>query len=229
MFLIFYFFSTTIGANIAILPLEKEYINKYYFLYYSLIKNPNSTIKLFEKVDKIVVLMGGIRQNGELEESSFSRIITALLIYQNIKKYYNKETTIIILGGNIKSNSTSSEEAKILLEKLGNIKIIAEKDSQDTFQNIRNLKNLIKFNENLVVITSAFHIKRTKIAFYHTFSQNFVNNNVIFLPCDFKFTHKIDKYDLLPSTKNMEISNIALKEIVGILYYKLYYKIKADN
>ncbi|MCX7758183.1 MAG: YdcF family protein [bacterium] len=225
--MIVYFFSTDIGSNLAIAFLEKDYL-QFYFLYYSTINNPENVIDLYKSADKIIVLGGGIKNNQELSEESLARTLTAIIIHTNLKKYYNITPEIIILGGSLYSNNPSSKYMKMLIENIEPAKIIAETNSLDTHQNVKNLKKLLKPSDKIIVITSAFHMKRTKISFYNNFSEDFIQNNITFIPCNFKykFYEDINLYTLLPNFENLETTNIALTEIIGILYYNLYYKIK---
>ncbi|MEN3015091.1 MAG: YdcF family protein [bacterium] len=186
---------------------------------------------MFKEINKIVVLTGGIKANGELSEDSLSRLLTALLIYQAIKKYSNKEPEILILGKSIQYNTNIAKYMKLLVTSiqpkyLKDVNIFTENESLDTYQNVKNLKNFVNSNDKIAIVTSAFHITRTKISIKNTFDKNFVQNNIIFVPCNYRYQYKISKYDFLPSIKNLETTNIALSEFVGIVYYKIYYSIK---
>ncbi|MCS7243179.1 MAG: YdcF family protein [Candidatus Calescibacterium sp.] len=224
--LIFYFFSTDIGSNSAIAFIEKDYLHLY-FLYYSTINNPENVIDLYKNANKIIVLGGGIKNNRELSGESLARTLTAIIIHTNLRKYYNITPEIIILGGNLYNNNPSSKYMKMLIENIEPAKIIAETNSLDTHQNVKNLKKLLTPSDKIIVITSAFHMKRTKISFYNNFPKEFIENNITFIPCNFryKFYEKMNLYTFLPNLENLETTNIALNETIGILYYNLYYKI----
>ncbi len=229
--LITYFFSTTLGSNLIIYQLEKDYLNQYFF-YKTLFESPENIIKLYQKVDKIVILAGGVNENFELAEESLQRTITALLIYKNLQKFYNKSTQIIILGGNLEDSKTPTSTAiKLLLTNIidySNVKITEDKLSLDTYQNIENLKKILinNKNEKILIISSAFHLKRVKLIIDNTFENQETKDSFLLVACNFKYKYKLTIYDFLPSTENLKNSNIALREIFGIIYYSIYYKIK---
>lgn len=224
-----YFFSTPIGSNIAILPLEKDYLH-HYFLYYSIVNNPESVISMYRETDKIVILGGGTKENKELGEESLSRTIVAALVYINLKRYYNKTPEIIILGGNLKNqNNPTSVNMKSLIRSIDhNAKIILETESQDTYQNIKKLKGFLKLTDKAIIITSAFHMKRTEKILIHAFGKEFVQNSLTFIPVNFRYEYitTLTPYLFLPDMENIETTNIAFCEIVGSLYYALFYEYK---
>lgn len=228
LFIITYFFSTPIGSNVAIYPLEKDYLNQY-FLYYSLITNPEKTITMYKDVDKIIVLAGGINDNKELSKDSMSRIITAIIIYKSLKETYNKTPEIIILGGDINKDNQTAKQMKLLIEKFEKAKIREDIDSLDTYQNVLNLKKIINEKDKILVVTSAFHMKRAKITFYNIFNEKFVKYNVIFVPCSFRYKLYLNVYDLIPSFTYFSITNLAIREMIGILYYRIYLKINKNK
>lgn len=228
LIIITYFFSTPIGSNIAIYPLEKDYLNQY-FLYYSLINNPEKTITMYQNIDKIIVLAGGINDNKELSEDSMSRIITAIIIYKSMREIYNKTPEIIILGGDINKDNQTAKQMKLLIEKFEKAKILEDNESLDTYQNVLNLKKIIKKNDKILVITSAFHMKRTKITFYNIFDEEFIKYNVIFVPCCFRYKLYFNIYDLIPSFNHLSITNLSIREMIGILYYRIYLKINKNQ
>ncbi|MFN4220261.1 MAG: YdcF family protein [bacterium] len=222
-----YFLATDFGSSKLAYLIEKNYLNQYFF-YHSLTTNPKDIIILYKDIDYIVILSGGVNNNGELKEGSLQRTITALLVYKNIKKFYNKSPEIIILGGNIDKKNPTSIEIKKLIENLEiNPKITYETESLDTFQNIKKLKEIkSKTNSKILIVTSAYHIPRVKVAIENTFNKNFLQNNILFLPCNFMYKYNYNWYDFLLSSEAIQKTNTIISEMIGIAYYKIYYKIK---
>jgi uncharacterized SAM-binding protein YcdF (DUF218 family) len=62
-------------------------------------------------------------------------------------------------------------------------KIFIDDESLDTFQNINNLKKFIsnKNYNNIIILTSSYHIPRTKLLFNKLIDNNKLNSKVIFL------------------------------------------------
>ncbi|MFN3995608.1 MAG: YdcF family protein [bacterium] len=117
---------------------------------------------------------------------------------------------------------------KKLIENLEiNPKITYETESLDTFQNIKKLKEMKnKINSKILIVTSAYHIPRVKVAIENTFNKNFLQNNILFLPCNFMYKYNYNWYDFLLSSEAIQKTNTIISEIIGIAYYKIYYKIK---
>ena len=151
-----------------------------------------------------------IALNGQVE-----RLISAIQLY-NI----NKDLIILYSGFSNKINPTSSEAegAKIFFKRMGikEDKIILEKKSKNTLQNIVYSKNIIeKIGGNWLLITSASHMKRAM------FLSQELKLEVRPYPVDWQIKKKsfsLLSYNFRLSFKYWEI---ILHELVGIIYYKI--------
>ena len=151
-----------------------------------------------------------IALNGQVE-----RLISAIELY-NI----NKDLIILYSGFSNKINPTLSEaeEAKIFFKRMGikEDKIILEKKSKNTLQNIVYSKNIIeKIGGNWLLITSASHMKRAM------FLSQELKLKVRPYPVDWQIKKK--SFSLL--SYNFRLSfrywEMILHELVGIIYYKI--------
>ena len=216
-----YFFSTDFGKNFVFYFLEKKYIDynvKDIALNYSkIIKN--------DKIDLIVVLAGGGDYRYQLSEDSYDRLFIAYFLY----KRYNCD--IFLSGGTISNNINLkipiSNIMYFYLQNLGVPKenIFIDDESLDTFQNINNLKNFIsnKNYNNIIILTSSYHIPRTKLLFNNLIDNDKLKDRVIFLGCSFKYLKHYDIYSFIPTFYNLYLSFIGIKEYLGIIYYYFYF------
>ncbi len=189
--LLYYLFSITPVSNFLLSPLE----SKYYPL----------TEKEMEKADKIVLLLGG-READILRGSEVLRI--SHLKNQNVQ---------IIISGTDPLLPTSEQALglkKFFVSRgLKEENIVIEAQSRNTWENIRNVKEILK-KEPFFLVTSAYHMERAKRGFEK------VEANPIPAPTDFKIkTEKYAVIDFLPDSKNLRNSDLAIHEHLGILWY----------
>tara|TARA_Y100000588_G_scaffold381706_1_gene467840 strand:- start:237 stop:1019 length:783 start_codon:yes stop_codon:yes gene_type:complete len=139
------------------------------YLNYLLEKDFHDTIILPKKVDGILILSGASNPNLTKEYNKISLNDSAERLTESIiliNKYPNAK--IIFSGGSGSLNPDAighSYAVKLFFENLNiNLKnIIFENKSRNTYENILFSKNKAKpqSNEIWIVITSAFHLKRT--------------------------------------------------------------------
>lgn len=122
----------------------------------------------------IIVLGGGIRPDGSLPELVYPRLEAAYALHK-------KTGASIITSGRYSylwekpfPKSTESAAMRRVLIKMGvpAKKIKAEQRSKDTISNAYYLKKMVR-DSNLTVITSNFHIQRTRFIFKKIFGQKF--------------------------------------------------------
>ncbi|AAC07762.1 YdcF family protein [Aquifex aeolicus] len=166
------------------------------------------------KGDAIVVLGGGVYNNGRLKASSFKRLITGFLLYKELKK------PIILSGG---ASINVIPEAKVMKELLRSFgvpeeDIYTDVRSRDTFENAKFVKEmcekLLKCKE-VILVTSGFHMPRAVGVFKKAGLE------VIPYPTDLKFEGKYNVYSLFPKYSVFYDSSIAIREYIGLLFYKL--------
>ncbi|HOJ43652.1 MAG TPA: YdcF family protein [Syntrophorhabdaceae bacterium] len=147
--------------DLFIIPLEDAY------------KVPQ--IETIRTYDAYVVLGGGINENapdlngeGQLTSESLPRAVDAFRLYKIEKK------PIILSGGRVYGKKPEAEIAKKFLISLGvdEKDIIIEENSRDTYENALLVKEILKNKglEKIVLITSAFHMKRSVQLFKRHFS-----------------------------------------------------------
>jgi len=193
-------------SNLLLLPLE----NAYSPFTFTSIKDGNA----------YVVLGGGVKDNvpdiekkGMVGNDALPRYVYAYRLYRINRK------PIIISGGKIFKRSSEAEIAKKLLLSLGVDKddILIEEKSRDTFENAKHVKELTEKHgiKKIILVTSAFHMKRSMLIFDKFFKET--------IPCPTGYNISKADYDLLsflPNASSMESTAIALKEYMGILFYR---------
>ena len=206
--LIFYVLSTSVFSNFIM----KEVEGKYYY--------PN--LKGVTKADAIVVLSGMMRinefeNNHILEWGDIDRFFKAIELY-----FSKKSNTIIFTGGKSPYNITKISEGDVLKQyaiKFG-VKmndILVTKEVLNTSEESIAVKNLIGIKKSIILVTSAFHMKRAKSIFE---KKGF---KVIPYKVDYKTPPNLSLnfIDFLPSSTGLRRTEIALRELLGRLYYSL--------
>ncbi|MDP1538639.1 MAG: YdcF family protein [bacterium] len=193
--LLYYLFSTTIVSNFLLSPLESKY-------------SPLG-IEDMEGVDKVVLLLGG-READVLRGSEVLRI-----------SHLRDHEVKIIISGTDPLLSTSEEALAVkrffINRGLEEENIIIEGRSRNTWENIRNVQEIVQ-GKPFFLVTSAYHMERAIKEFEK------VEANPIPAPTDFKIkTEKYNVLDFLPDSQNLRKSDLALYEYFGILWYRLKY------
>ncbi|RKX60738.1 MAG: hypothetical protein DRP29_02060 [Thermodesulfobacteriota bacterium] len=180
--------------------------------------------KQIQKAEYIVVLTGRIYENPGLSlEERFSRetIIRFLKALELKKKYPNKK--IIILGGAFRHKQKKGASfLKDFAKKLG-VKVIAVDTPLDTLNSARVLKKYVNLNENFLLLTSAYHLPR---AVYLFKKEGFKN----LIPYPTNYNYKLCKpsfsiWNFFPDDLYLELTNMAVHEYLGLIFYKLKYTI----
>jgi uncharacterized SAM-binding protein YcdF (DUF218 family) len=173
-----------------------------------------------KKGSAYVVLGGGVNDSapdidgkGTPGDSALTRLICAYRLYRIDRK------PIILSGGAIFNRQPEAEILKRILLSLGvNEKdIFTEAKSRDTFENAKYVKELSEKHRinRIVLITSAFHMKRSMLLFDKFFKET--------IPCPTGYNVSKTQYNLLsylPNAGNLDSIAIALKEYMGIIFYK---------
>jgi uncharacterized SAM-binding protein YcdF (DUF218 family) len=171
--------------------------------------------------DAYVVLGGGINENvpdidgkGTLSAYALPRVATAYRLYMRVKK------PIIFSGGKIFNRAPEAEIAKRFLISLGvpPYHIITEAKSIDTYENAQYVKEIADKHQfkKIVLITSAFHMKRSYLLFNKRFQE------IVPYPTDYQISRgSYDVLSFLPNTSSLGMVEIAVKEYLGILFYQL--------
>ena len=200
-------------ANKLMLPLENTYAQL--------------NVKDISSHDVYVVLGGGIHSNAPNLEGEGSPTGDALhrIVYA-FRLYRIQPLPIIVSSG--KAYQCQRPEAPVLKRYLFQMGV-PEKDiytdskSRNTYENADDVKNLCaKMTCNkIILITSAFHMKRAVYAFKHAGLTNIVP-----APTDYKVNRTCYNFmDYMPNIEALDNTYRAMHEYVGMLYYKLLVKI----
>jgi uncharacterized SAM-binding protein YcdF (DUF218 family) len=192
--LFYYFLSIAFTANILLSPLEE----KYSFL-------PEKDVFL---ADKAVLLLGG-READVLRGSEILRL--SHLSGQNLK---------IIISGTDPVLPDSEEALGVkqffVARGLEEKNIIIEGQSHNTWENVRNVKEIVE-EEPFFLVTSAYHMERAMREFRK------VEANPIPAPTDFKagLNKDYNAFTFLPNAQNLKRCDLAIHEYLGIIWYKI--------
>ena len=176
------------------------------------------------KIDNIVVLAGSekvfsteITKKLSLNDGSERLISSAKLAldYPNSKIYY--------LGGDgklVKSKFNEVDVAKIFYSNIHfdlNRVIFIDK-TRNTIENLKAFKKINTLNQSNILITSAFHMKRSMLI------AKKLDLNIKPFAVDFRSVHNfniLNYYQKLSVADNWQFFNIFFREIIGILAFKL--------
>ena len=206
--LIFYIISTPIFSNLIMKKVEGEYSYR--------------SINEIEKADAIVILSGIMRIN-EFEDGYIVEWGDIDRFFKGIRLYDLKKSNLIVFtGGNNPYNKTKISEGKVLEKfaiKYGVKKkdIVITKDVLNTSDEAKAVSNLLGNNKTIILVTSAFHMKRAKSLFERQ------GINVIPYKVDYKTPPSLEFnfIGFLPSSQGLRKTEIAFREIIGRLYYSI--------
>ena len=206
--ILFYIISTPIFSSIIMKQVEGEYT-------YGKFENQN-------KADAIVVLSGMMRINEfqndyEIDWGDTDRFFKGIELYN-----FNKSNIIVFTGGKSPYNKTKISEGDILKEyaiRFG-VKeedILITKEVLNTSDESYAVTDLIGNKKTIILVTSAFHMSRAKSLFE---KQGHI---VIPYKVDFKTPPKLSWHfiDFIANSQDLRITEIALREILGRLYYSI--------
>ncbi len=184
-------------ADILLYPLERPYF-----------ETPKANAQA------IVVLGGGsYRRCGDsfcLTESSLKRVLKAYLLWRE------SGLPILVSGGRLRESfPTEAEKMEALLHQLGVREVLREEKAINTRGEAREVGKLLKERgwNRIYLVTSAFHMKRALFAFR--------SRGIGAIPAATDFRSEMGGFPLLPNSKALDNSFIALHEYLGIVYYRL--------
>ncbi|RVU26799.1 YdcF family protein [Sandaracinomonas limnophila] len=178
-----------------------------------------------------VVLTGGIisdlgKNSNLIHFSSHSdRLMQAVILYKRgiIEHILISGGNVSIQGGLIKDNTKETEKSIEFLRLIGipDSSIIMENQSRNTHENAeftkRKLTELNAQQEKILLITSAFHMKRSSACF----TKAGVAHDVFPAIKAGKDTNAGILNDFIPDEENLYKNSQLIHEIVGYVVYKL--------
>ncbi len=178
---------------------------------------PISSVK---ENDAIVVLSGGLSKIGDKEYSTYEfsdpdRFFAGIdLIKQQ------KADKLIFTAGQVPWTENWKPEGFILKDKAIALgipgEILVTDKVQNTYEESIAVTKLIPNNSSIILVTSAFHMHRSKYLFEKQ------GLNVTPFPVDFKSTNrKFTFLDLFPTVHALSKTSIFIRENIGRLYYKI--------
>ncbi len=194
----------------------------------------NSVFRIWESTPKsysqikhvrVAVVLGGFSNSTQQPRDRVhfvkgaDRLIHALELYK-----LGKVDKILLSGGTAKIIGEKRSEALSVLPFLKNMgipdeDILMESTSRNTHENAENTAALLKKNfpgENFLLITSAFHMKRSLACFkkqgleMNSFPTDYYSKEFVFSPGN----------TILPRSDAFVLWNIIIKEWIGIMAYK---------
>jgi len=178
-----------------------------------------------KKTQYFILLTGGAYDAPSMspEERLPRDALLRLLKSIELKKKFPKKE-LIIIGGNFKANShKEASYYKEIAKKLGvSEKITVIENVYDTISSVKALKKLIPLNTPILLITSAYHLKRSLFLFK---KEGFTQ--VIPYPANYNYkvcTPKFRIWDFFPDPLYLEMTTKAVHEYLGLIYYKIKYR-----
>ncbi len=179
------------------------------------------------RIDGIIVLGGAINAESSelLNQPQLNEWAERIFEMIRLSRLY-PQAKVIYAGGSGSLRDQGSREAVIVQNMLKDIgfpvkNFIFETESRNTFENVAFAKALVypQPGENWLLITSAFHIPRSVAVFKR---QDW---KVIAYPSGFIENGSIQPWQFTDVSGNYWKLNIAAKEIIGIIAYKISGKI----
>ncbi len=134
----------------------------------------------------------------------------------------NKSDKIIFTAGKLSWTDNWEPEGLILKNKAVSLgvpkeKILISDIVKNTYEESVAITKLIPNNSSIILVTSAFHMHRSKYLFEN---QGF---KVIPFPVDFKTSNtKISIMNFLPSLSSLIKVSLFIRENIGRIYYKFF-------
>ena len=180
------------------------------------------SINSIKDADAIVVLSGGLNKVGDkdyfiYEFNDPDRFFGGLHLIK-----VNKSEKIIFTAGQVPWKKNWKPEGFVLRDKaialgIPKEKILVTENVKNTYEESIAIKKLLPNNSSIILITSAFHMHRSKYLFEN---QGF---KVTPFPVDFKSSYaKTSIMNFLPSVGSLHKVSLFIRENIGRLYYKLF-------
>jgi uncharacterized SAM-binding protein YcdF (DUF218 family) len=167
-----------------------------------------------------ILLGGGTRYDGDKrlvpKRDAFTRIVVTAELYRECRRA-GGACRVIVSGGNPQHHEQAEADnyAPFLLARgVSASDLVLENESLNTYQNARNVASIVQpeRDETLVLITSAYHMQRSLLAF-HAFgldTQAFTSNV------------RRPEATFFPRSRGFIDAETALHELVGVVRFRVY-------
>ncbi len=130
--------------------------------------------------------------------------------------------TLVISGGNGSLLTPELSESKnlmrtALLAGIPNERIKIESQSRNTYENARYVADLLPEEHNILLVTSGYHMRRAEMCF-QKFNIQFTCFSTDIRSASFNSS---PDHWLIPKASSIDRWNIIIKEMVGIIMYRL--------
>ena len=172
-----------------------------------------------QKIDVLVVLGSGTYDINSLQKTFPSEVTFARLLYA--ADVYNKKGAKYFVctgkgSGKISEAEVMARQAELL--GIPKEKIRMEVKATNTWTSALEVnKMFVDKNISIGLVTSAFHLRRAEKEFRKHF------NNVVPLPAHYYYASYAENFfeKYAPQTSSLSKTSIALKEIIGRLWYSI--------
>ena len=173
---------------------------------------------------EVYVLLGGgiITTTGEGNIPGLMPSVRLMKVAEYYKKYPKK---IYISGGSPLQNQDSESavyQRELVLLGVESKDIIIEEKSRNTKENAVFIREKLNKNniKNIILITSAFHMKRSM----NIFEKNLGEIGIIPAPCNFLASREKENcFYYIPKYYNFLKFQVLVWETIGNFYYKIRY------
>jgi len=177
-------------------------------------------ISAIDSADAIVVLSGMLEIN-ELGDSTYIEWGDPDRFYGGIALFKaGKSQRLIFTKGKMPWDKMKNTEGDILKKyamenNVPNEKILLTNFVENTEDEAKAVKELLKSSKKIILVTSAYHMYRAKMLFE---KEGF---SVIPYKVDFKIynNQNINIVDFLPTANSLSITETGIREIIGRLFY----------
>ena len=194
-------------------------------LIFKLVEGPYepSNTQLYQRADAIVVLSGMLnifeKEDGyDVQWGDPDRFFGGVDLFRE-----KKSDTLIFTAGKSVFKKTTISEGHILKNyalKMGinDQSILITNEVLNTYDESIAVRNLLGEKNQIILVTSAFHMERAKSLFE---DQNF---QVQSFKVDFKTGPNLEfsAIDFLPSAHSLSLTEVALRELLGRAYYSIF-------
>jgi uncharacterized SAM-binding protein YcdF (DUF218 family) len=177
-------------------------------------------ISAIDSADAIVVLSGMLEIN-EVGDSTYvewgdpDRFFGGIALFKA-----GKAQNLIFTGGKMPWDKTKKTEGEVLKEYaisngIPSEKVLVTKNVENTADEAVAVKEQIKLQKKIILVTSAYHMFRAKLIFE---KQGFV---VIPYKVDYKVGRNKEKVimDYLPDAESIKLTETGVRELIGRQFY----------